>query len=59
MTEDKTVLENVQEAVADTLRRKVRFDEISEALADRPHRLVMLGHAREERHSYDEVAVAL
>ena len=34
LTEDKTVLENVQEAVADTLRRKVRFDEISEALAD-------------------------
>jgi ATP-binding cassette ChvD family protein len=34
LTEDKTVLENVQEAVADTLARKVRFDEISEALAD-------------------------
>ena len=34
LTEDKTVLENVQEAVADTLRRKARFDEISEALAD-------------------------
>ena len=34
LTEDKTVLENVQEAVADTLARKARFDEISEALAD-------------------------
>ena len=32
---------------------------VSEALADRPHRLVMLGHAREERHSYDEVAITL
>ena len=32
---------------------------VSEALADRPHRLVMLGHPREERHSYDEVAVAM
>ena len=34
LSEDKTVLENVQEAVAETLGHKARFDAISEALAD-------------------------
>jgi ATPase subunit of ABC transporter with duplicated ATPase domains len=34
LSEDKTVLENVQEAVAETLGHKARFDAVSEALAD-------------------------
>ena len=34
LSEDKTVLENVQEAVEETLGHKARFDAISEALAD-------------------------
>ncbi|WP_370249850.1 energy-dependent translational throttle protein EttA [Nocardioides sp.] len=34
LTEGKTVLENVEEAVGDILTKKKRYDEISEAMAD-------------------------
>ncbi|WP_232676246.1 energy-dependent translational throttle protein EttA [Nocardioides sp. R-C-SC26] len=34
LTEGKTVLENVEEAVGDILAKKKRYDEISEAMAD-------------------------